>query len=354
MVRGLLICATDAGGARNLAPVAALASANGPVLTMGSTATRPLFAEHGVDAIDPPADEAAAVLQLMQYSPRAVLVGTARYEGSEAWLTRAATNLGIQSLAVLDEWYGYRSRFCGDSTCFTHLPDIICCQDEAARREAEAEGLPAERLRVTGSPALAALMERIRDLEAAPPPRPMSMTDPSAPVVVFLSETHSADYGEMPGTIGPLGPFLGYTEQSVRRVLADVVVGLGCPVAVVEKLHPGADPAAYPPLPGWRTLVRDSLWPLLWHADAVIGMRSMALLEAALMGHRPCSFQPGLIGRERCTAVRLGLAESVPDAAGLSAWLRDRLGNGGRQRPRSAEFSRPDAASAILSLVAAP
>ena len=47
----LLICASDAGGARNLAPVAALAAERGEAVTvLGSTATLPLFAEAGVRA----------------------------------------------------------------------------------------------------------------------------------------------------------------------------------------------------------------------------------------------------------------------------------------------------------------
>ena len=314
----LLICASDAGGARNLAPVAALAAERGEaVATLGSAATLPLFAEAGVRAeAAAVADIAEAAALLRTLAPRAVLCGTTRYEAAETRLIAAARALGLPSLAVLDEWYGYCGRF-----ALSGLPDRICCPDDLARDEAAAEGLPGERLVVTGSPALAALADRIAAAEIPPPAGWESGLGGAR--LLFISETHAADYGSAPGQNGPLGPFLGYTEHEVRTDLARALVGLP-PFRVVEKLHPSTEIRPDPPAgagPGWRVAAAEPLWPPLHHADLVIGMRSMALLEAAMFGHRPLAYQPGLIGPDRCTAARLGLADTARDFAGLAGWL---------------------------------
>ena len=345
----LLICASDAGGARNLAPVAALAAERGEAVTvLGSTATLPLFAEAGVRAEAAAlADigEAAALLRTL--APRAVLCGTTRYEAAETRLIVAARALGLPSLAVLDEWYGYHGRFVPSGPS-----DRICCPDDLARDDAAAEGLPAERLVVTGSPALAALAGRIAAAAETPPPPPASW-EPGrgGPRLLFVSETHAADYGTAPGQDGPLGPFLGYTEHEVRADLASALASLP-PFRVVEKLHPSTEIHPAPPAgagPGWRVTAAEPLWPLLRHADLVVGMRSMALLEAAMFGHRPLAYQPGLIGPDRCTAARLGLADTARDLAGLAGWL-GRHRQDTRRQPFRPACADAEAAARVLEM----
>jgi hypothetical protein len=63
----------------------------------------------------------------------------------------------------------------------------------------------------------------------------------------------------------------------------------------------------------------------LWHSAAVIGMRSMALLEAALLGVPAVSYQPGLLGPNLCTAARLGAVPLLSDEASLASWCSNHL-----------------------------
>jgi hypothetical protein len=162
-----------------------------------------------------------------------------------------------------------------------------------------------------------------------------------------------SDYGRGPDCPGPLGAWLGYTEREVRSALARAIAASGLRRTVVEKLHPSEIdiPAAPDGSLPWHIVARASLWPLLWHADLVVGMKSMALLEAALMGHRPLSFQPNLQGADRCTAARLGLADRAGTEGELAAWLRRPPARGVPLRPPFADSrAAANVLDAILSL----
>jgi len=345
MSDALMLCATDAGGARNVAPIAAVAGANAFVLA--SLATAPLFAEYGIAARVGDASSAAECGTLIdRLRPRAIVCGTTRYPGPERFLTIGARARSVPTIAVLDEWFGYRTRFFADGDGENCLTDIVCCPDESARHEAMAEGLPADRLRVTGSPSLSALADRISEFTCAPPPMPICWAKSRVGErLLFLSENHVLDYGTGPEQPGGLGPWLGYTERDVRTTLARLLADTATRYQVVEKLHPGADHVPAPAAPGWHVVFKEPLWSYLWHADIVIGMRSMALLEAALMGHRPLSFQPNLQSADQCTAARAGLADRARCDEEVRAWLRSPPARGAVQRPA---FAASGSAARVL------
>jgi hypothetical protein len=354
----LLLCATDAGGAANVAALL-------PALTERQVEVMVMTARHLTSRFDgsptlrlicvAPEEVEAAV---QAFRPGALVCGTTRYDSPERRLLAIAARRGIRSVAVLDERYLYRQRFETAAGEVEAWPDLVTLIDETSREEAIAEGLPPDRLRVTGSPGGAAPGAASR-LEHTPPPRP-DVLPPAAdgPSVTFLSETLATDYGTGPDTPGMMGPFVGYTEHTVRELLIEALAALQRPVALVEKLHP-ADLA---PVSSSRQVgavrvivVRDvQLWPLLWHSEAVVGMRSMALLEAYLLGVPVLSFQPGLTGPERCSAVRLGLVPQTTRQSHARAWLASTLGarpSLGRGLPgNTGSFAPPDAARRIVAL----
>ena len=348
MTLRVLLCGTDPGGAANLGPLVPALKAGGAmvsVITAPNLAGR--FRGDGIEMnADVTPDSTAALVD--RYQPDAVIVGTTRYDSPDRRLLRIAADRGIRSVAVLDERYLYRARFDDD------WPDVITLIDEASREEAIAEGLPPERLHVTGSPALAELVATIDELEKAPPPKPGSLGDEA--VITFVSETLSADYGRSPEAPGPMGDFVGYTEETVLRELVEVAGSLGRALVVIDKRHPADEGALQPGAQVGKVrvaTVRDEpLWPLLWHSQAVVGMRSMALLEAAVMGVPTLSFQPGLIGGERCTAVRLGLVPQTTSPSDAAQWLATVLDStaSARHRPSSETFAPRDAAHRVVAL----
>jgi len=358
----VLLCATDAGGASNLASLREVFDRErvSAVLVTSSRCRHffdPLECYRRV-IVDPQEDELAALVD--DTRPAVVLCGTTRYESPDRWAVRLARARAIPSLAIVDERYAYHSRFAGPGDDLVDLPDAIALVDEQAVEEAVAEGLPRDRCHVTGSPALSRLTTTAEAFARTPPGRPPYLLDLSTrPVVTFLSETFASDYGERADQPGPLGPFVGYTETSVCRDLREALDSQQTPVTLVEKLHPASDegPASVGSLASERChhvrVKNVSLWDLLWHSSLVVGMRSMALLEAHLLGVPAVSYQPGLIGTDRCSAVRLGLIPRLSTCQQLASWIQRSLYSTsvGRHVPLARyRFAAIDAADRVLSL----
>ena len=325
----VLLCATDAGGAANLAPlIPAIRRAGGAPRVVTRRDLRRLFDTLDDSAlVDAPetAPDASAAAILAREAPRAVIAGTTRYDSIDRRLVSHAAAAGIRSTVVLDERYAYASRFAVDGGfCW---PDAVTVLDDASIDEAAADGVPRRLCHATGSPALAEIADRVRQLESAPAERPASLAAlPDRPTVVFISETIVDDYGR-DETGGPLGPFAGFTEDTVLEQLIESLEGIG-PIVLVNKRHPSAGNGIAPR--GTAdiavvTVTDEALWPLLRAAHAVVGMRSIGLLEAALLGVPAVSFQPGGLGEERCTAVRLGLVPRLESQASLAAWCGVRM-----------------------------
>ena len=356
----VLLCATDAGGVRNLTPLLPEIARRGWEMTFvtrssllhlfppRTPAHRLLLLEDVEGNIEP---------TLASNVPSAVICGTTRHESPDRDFLRCARQAGVRSVAVVDEWYNYLYRF---STSGQHdpscLPSVIALPDEQAVREAVAEGLPVGLCQATGSPSLAATWERGKQWQVTPPQVPAVLAGArNCPVITFLSETHALDYGRGPGESGLMGAYIGYTETTVRDLILETLSRLPNDVVFVEKPHPSAQEVELPAhIPGnidYR-LARDATtWELCAHSDAVVGMRSIALLEARLLGCNVASFQPGLIGTERCTAVRLGLVPGLRACDELRNWLLVAMKEPGAQVPAKRPFfARADAADRIVQL----
>lgn len=351
----ILFCASDPGGARNLAPVAAHLKDSFHIRVLCSAQTLGIFSgmnlAAGVTAVKD-IEMARAVID--DIGPVALVVGTSSADRPEAMLTQAADAKGVASIAILDEWYYYAARFASRAGIFTHLPDVICCQDELARTEAVAEGLPPERLKITGSPALADIFARLQAMNDVNSLK----TKPGIPTVIFVSEQIAKAFGEAHGEAGFVSSYIGYTEKNVRIDIADTLSDIDAPCRVLEKLHPNETGTTTPPACGphvnWSVMASDvSLSDAMQSADVIIGMRSIVLLEAAIMGFRPASYQPGRIGPDQCTAARLGLAESLSTRSALKHWLKNAIS---RQivreiNPAAPPFATPDTIQNVCDVI---
>lgn len=346
----VLLCATDAGGVRNLTAVLVELSARNIQATfLTRQKMRGLFTAEtarGVKFVDTDDDAAADVVE--RTVPAAVICGTTRHASPDREMIRAARAAGVRSVVAVDEWYNYRYRFSDAGTeGGLSLPDAIALPDELAVREAADEGIPEALCHATGSPSLSALVDIRERWRISVPPLPRILSDRrSGPVITFLSETHATDYGASRGASGSMGSYLGYTERTVRETLLAVAGELGRDAVFVDKLHPSDDddttPDSIPKNVDYRVSRDAPTLDLCFHSDAIAGMRSMALLEAALLRSNVASFQPGRLGAEQCTAVRLGLVPLIESAEKLLGWLNRTL-----TADRAAlETSRPAFASA--------
>lgn len=356
-----LLCATDAGGARNLAPLIGLFLSRGMSgVVCASGVSAPFLDGEGLSLeilTLASIDEAQRYLAIKK--PSVIICGTARKGSVERLLIAAAKQVSIRSVVVLDEWFYYRLRFADEYGNLAYIPDIICCQDERAKKEAEREGIPGGILRVTGSPSLARLAVLAERFTSEPPAAlDVIRGRGNRLVVTFLSETHAADYGSAPGEHGPLGSFLGYTENTVKEEIIGILKKSGMPVIFVEKLHPAlrglACGSAREGNIIFVTTVDADTRSLIWHSAFVIGMRSMGLLESVILRRPAVSFQPGLIGPQLCSAVRLGFIPCFLSRRELKEWCFHRLemkGSFSSNRPiEDFPFARKDAAENVVNI----
>lgn len=333
----ILFCASDAGGAKELLPVALEARRRGDVfMILASETTKHFCTEYGLDAVVRKllsVEEAREFLR--SYDITVLVAGTTGTLSNERLLTQAAVRIGMPSIVVLDEWYGYAQRFSENGEP-VYLPTMICVQDELSKKRAVEEGIPESILHITGSPALALLAKQAEQFAHTPPQVPSSVDALGGnPSILFLSERVAYAYGSALGESGVIGSFLGYDEEQVRRDMAKALLMYDKPVCVLEKLHPAelskSSPANLAEHIEWRIIPNtDPVVPLLWHCDHIVGMTSKALLEAAVLGRKPLSYQPNALNDPAmmCTAVALGAANALLNPNNLHAVLKQELERG--------------------------
>lgn len=352
----ILLCATDAGGGRNLEAIAVYLAKKRPnihVDILFGRITTQMFQAYMPDAqLAKIETHDEAIKTLEQLRPDVVILGRTRYISPERRLTIAARKLDIPTVQVVDDWMNYRLNVADNHDALTHITDLICCPDAMAVAGAQAEGLPPESLVITGSPALSKLCDQIHAMTCTPPPVPEVMaSENDRPVILFLSETFVADHGDGSEPRSH-GPYLGYTEQTVRTDLAKAVVALKTPALVVEKLHPSE--TTIPPAPlmaegvDWVSVGGTDLFEMIAHADMVIGMRSMALLESALAGRPTVSYQPDLQTADSCTAALLELVPALRDQGELTEWLRQSHSSD-KTLPKRPDFADAQAAASVVN-----
>jgi hypothetical protein len=298
---------------------------------------------------------------LEQLRPLACIAGTTYTDSLDRQIISLTAAMGIRTVVIVDEWYNFRGRFLNPQTREPAWPDIIALPDRQAKAGAMAEGLPASRCRVTGSPALTALTDLAHRLIKSPPEIPEILTGVrDRPIVTFLSEIINHADATDPGDSGSSDPCRPTPETAVLQAILEVLGRLGQEVVTVEKLHPASEspgtPYEVPVNVDLRSTLATNLWPLLWHSDAVIGMYSMGLLEAHILGCEAVSCQPGRLGNKAATAVRLGLVAQVERREELQAWLAARLAK--RREHRRViirhPFARADAGQRVIELALPP
>jgi len=87
---------------------------------------------------------------LRESGAQVLVTGTSFPLNLEVDLIGEASKLGIISLAITDHWVNFKKRF--ETADSLVLPTWICVIDERARQLAIAEGLPPEKIMVTGNP----------------------------------------------------------------------------------------------------------------------------------------------------------------------------------------------------------
>jgi hypothetical protein len=337
--------ASDPGSARTLIPVLReLQNRSVPIQVFASGPSVRIFQTELtgvkiVSRLDDISVESAS--KLLRRSKASVLMtGAGAYNQIEHSFRLAARTNDLKSISVLDYWFEYEARFqrVNNGAVVESRPDLVCAMDEISREGLIRWGVKPEQIVVTGSPNLEEtvrwwLEKGSRDCRALRKKYGLVESDLN---LVFFSEPYytAPDGRPLTGPGGLFGedgtPIFGYTAPRILSSLIDVLLRelefTPRSVHLLIKPHPMEWPGAlhYEHTDG--SLIRADLivenrpYELMAIADVVIGMSSIALLEAALIGKIALSVQIGL--RETgncdpCIGNVLGYTIPVLDRAAL-------------------------------------
>lgn len=308
--------AGDAGGARAVTPVIRELRARGHQLecrAYGPAST--IWRQAGLE-VHPPSVDLVGV--------QAVVLGTSvGAERHELQLIAAAARAHVRTVGVLDWWAHYRERFTAADGSLA-VPDVIAVMDDVAHREAIAAGLPGERIVVTGHPGLDDLTQTAKELGRLRTETRAAIGLGDELVVMFVSQPlldlYSAEQ-------------LGFDPETVLhdvvRELASVLVARRRTGTLLVKLHP-REYDRRPTVPAERdhrlvirVIADDGIDPrhLVAASDLVIGMNSILLLEACVVGVPTISYQPGIRIADPLPTSRLGWTAAVTDPARLNGTI---------------------------------
>ena len=348
----ILIFSRDPGGANAVAPLAQPLRAEGhEVMLYGKDSALAKYREHGERGLDIMQEQAeisqkSVCAFVADKQPRLVLTGTSADDLTEKYMWRAAGQLGIGSIAVLDQWVNYGLRFSPYGVAeadkfdrdrrIEYMPAKICVMDELARTEAEADGIDPARLAVTGQPYFETLLKKT-DASQGPTLRSRLGIAAGEKLLMFVSEPICDTYRETDGS----GHYWGYTERTIFRAVLEAAEALSESMpgrlTIMVRHHPKEKRGNFADIIGCArggcrvivdsgALARDAIDA----ADLVVGMSSMLLLEAAVLGRPVLSVQIGLRRRNPFVLCRMGSLQPVTDPAGLVQALKSGLVGGGR------------------------
>ena len=358
----IIVCATEPGSAANLVEILPDLAPISDLTLFSESGGRGIFSENDFQAMDSSTIKSVETADqiLEEIRPGVVICGRGiDMQSADRFMVAAARNQGIPSLVMIDEWYDYTKNFTDGTGDLVFCPDVICCPDLQAKNEAISEGLPSDRLYVTGSPAYAAVFDKIAKFNRQAPPLPMALLDiHSRPVILFISEKTVVERSPQNGNeqAREKTPRARDSESKIKEGLICALQLVGEKCTVLERPHPSHQDSSHFSVSelkniSWRISSQDALTSLIWHCDLVIGIRSAALLTASLMAKPTLSYQPELRGENRCTAVRKGITQTITNSADLADWMVAHWSAKDNCESIRPEFSRKDASKQVLSMI---
>jgi hypothetical protein len=273
----LLFAAHFPGPANMLKPVMPLARRSGHRLTtVACGAAAEIWRRAGEDVCD--VDERP----FEALAPDLLITGTG-FDNFDRDLWRVAAGCNVGSLAVIDAWTNLNQRFVNDDGSEIQ-PDAICAIDRSMSDQIADEGWCGARIHITGQPHFQSVVERLKEKRKAYRPS-------SVPLLVFFSEPVNTDFVSDTDR--------GFDQFSVAGSLLTALAGFA-PLSLVVQPHPRENRDDWQAWIGGRTLPQgidirigeDTTETLLTTCDGAIGMTTMVLFEAALLGVPVLSLQP--------------------------------------------------------------
>ena len=321
----IFVVASDPGSANALMPVIVKCIECGHTINgMVSGSASNILGKHCPEIIQ--IDDSASIETvsniLKDKRSQIVLSGAGAFNLVEHTVRCAAIDIGIPCIAILDYWANYSQRFRrlqGKQWVYS-LPNRICVLDEIVRDEMIAEGFASEHLVVTGQPYFEYILNWKNNLSMDDLARFRTryMGDKESILIGFCSEpivedmdvTHNNDLGYSQYT----------TIEKVACILERFTWSKGRHIHLIIRPHPREnEEKLYDILRNMQTSpmfsyeiskIGTSL-EFIVSCDLVIGMTSMALIEAYVMAHPVLSIQLNLKKRDTFYGTTRGHCPSV-------------------------------------------
>lgn len=228
-----------------------------------------------------------------EYNIKRLIFGTGLENNLLLGVLNLAKKNNVKSLMMLDNWTNYSERLFYRG--YLHLPDIYGVPDRLAEDEAIMSGIPRERIKVIGHPDIGQCIARFDEINKRT--KDQGLRNKSKKII-FFSEPVEQDQGSDLNHNG----YRGYTEKTVLRAVLDFMstICIGDAQLIIAP-HPREDPIALGKCLNIDNYQNVEIGPkmvaenYLCDADGVIGMSSIALYKAWVLGLPVCSIQPNLI-----------------------------------------------------------
>jgi hypothetical protein len=229
---------------------------------------------------------------LDELRPDALLLGTSFDSWTERYFCKHARERGIPCVGFVDWWSNFGARFSTpQSTDLSYMPNAIAVMDEDARLGCIADGIPKEIIHIIGNPYwddLIATKENTTQLHM------QIRKKLGIPKHTLLAMVFSSNIRNLP-------LHLGYDEYDFWDALLPLPEYTCQQVPIQWALKPHPRESRQDNIDMMKTfnispLLVDTLSGIeaIAAADFVIGMCSSVLFEAALLGKKVVSLQPGL------------------------------------------------------------
>ncbi len=280
------------------------------------------FNENFADKNLEPSDTFIIEKFLDKISPTKVITGTThRDDFSDRLIWDACAQRGIPSAAVIDQWLRIPERF--QVMGKTYRPDIVFCPNEDIRVQVESATLARQSAQIIGHPHLARLYQEkksISQIEKESFRKKVSSwaKRPFKNLILFASEPQTRLSSQ-----GAQFTEVQRNEFDYFKVLKSAVFDTwGEEALLVVKLHPKEDPELFKTIHPYIVPIDWDPFMLMSACDVVVGIKSMLLVEAVLLGAQVISMDFENIAAERLITNELGLSARVSQPNEVTAALR--------------------------------
>lgn len=277
-----------------------------------------------------------------------IITGTSLNDYTERYLWKAASQLGIYSCAIMDQWINFGIRFSpydysGEETyrenhIHPYLPTRIIVLDQYIRSRMIEDGIQKELISVCGSPHFDTVIKKYQNAVQT------INEKEEVKKILFASEPVSIDY-QM---------YWGFTEKTIFQSLYACIVRLSneldIKIEIIIRPHPreGEENWKYE-IPKYEN---DSIsvkidsktdsFELMKNADCVCGMSSMFLIESAICKVPIVSILIGLKQESPFIFDRIGIYKSMMNEHDLYNELRSLLRGNSQTIPFEIEQNATD------------